>query len=487
MVSLHHRLISLPATCLLTGAMTVAGLGGCATNRQARTAHQHCWHFGHHQAATPSPAPATNPVPAPAATDDPGQIYRVNPAPGTSGGGTRDKMPNFLPEKMPEDGNLEAPGPGASLKRKGSTLAGNQKAGGTGRNDKARGSKAGRQEAEDPADNGPVPRLHPDDKVARRDNKRARKQTARDAALQAKRGTTTNAVPTSNPVRLGKPPEIYTFTDDSEQERQPERNQYAPRESTFHPTVRSFRQPGLAAQTVSSPVQNYPVQQYPTQQYPVQQYQPQPYPAQQYYPPAGNDEFVPLPLWSDSPAGQSQPLIRSRPQDLQTLPMQTSSSPPARFTSYDSREIPRRQEVVQEPSGPLSISRLAICSEVRGFENFTEMDAGNLQSGQKFLIYASLENFKSVSTMNGYQTLTLSSLEVCTRSGKVIAKQPLGTATDVSDTIRQQYYLTHMVQVPDNLPDGDYVVTLNVYDLSSKQTTKSMIGMRITGGRGRQG
>ena len=140
-----------------------------------------------------------------------------------------------------------------------------------------------------------------------------------------------------------------------------------------------------------------------------------------------------------------------------------------------------------QSDGPLSVSRIALCRDVRGFNEFTEIDVGHLQPGQEFLIYASLENFRSISTLNGFQTLTLSSMEVWTRSGQQVARQTLGTATDLADAPRERYFLTHAMKVPENLPDGDYVLQLNVYDLNSKQTGKSFIAVRITGDRNRPG
>lgn len=132
-----------------------------------------------------------------------------------------------------------------------------------------------------------------------------------------------------------------------------------------------------------------------------------------------------------------------------------------------------------QPNSKLGILRIALCQEVRGYDDLVECHRSTMVAGQPFLVYAALENFRSKSTANGFQTLTLSSLEVISRSGNLVSRQALGTAADLADAPRSHYFLTHTMKVPESLAPGDYVLQLNVYDLNSKQACQSQIAIRV--------
>ncbi len=131
----------------------------------------------------------------------------------------------------------------------------------------------------------------------------------------------------------------------------------------------------------------------------------------------------------------------------------------------------------------LVIPRLRICRQVRGFEDVVALDVRRLQRGQPILIYATLENFCSLPAARGYRTLTLSTVEICTPEGDVVERQNLGTAVDLADTPRLDFFLTHVVTIPESLPAGGYILMLNVEDLLGQDTAQAQIEIRVTEGR----
>jgi hypothetical protein len=130
--------------------------------------------------------------------------------------------------------------------------------------------------------------------------------------------------------------------------------------------------------------------------------------------------------------------------------------------------------------GSLAIPRILICRQVRGFEDVVPLDSGRLRKGQPLLIYATLENFRSVGTANGYRTLTLSTLEVRKADGEVLQRQSLGTAIDLVESPRRDFYLTHLITIPDDLPAGDYLFDLHVDDLQKLESAQARIAVRVT-------
>ena len=64
------------------------------------------------------------------------------------------------------------------------------------------------------------------------------------------------------------------------------------------------------------------------------------------------------------------------------------------------------------PPPGLAVSRMVLCSQVRGYDDVVEFPSQRLRRGQPILVYASLDNFLSIATAKGYRTLTLSTLEI---------------------------------------------------------------------------
>jgi hypothetical protein len=133
-----------------------------------------------------------------------------------------------------------------------------------------------------------------------------------------------------------------------------------------------------------------------------------------------------------------------------------------------------------EPHEMLAMPRIQICRQVRGFDDVVPLDARRLRRGQPIIIYATLENVRSVRTSKGYRTLTLSTLEVRTSEGELLERQPLGTAVDLVDVPRAHFFLTHLVTIPDDLPPGDYVFGLCVDDLLGHGSAHARINVRVT-------
>ncbi len=130
----------------------------------------------------------------------------------------------------------------------------------------------------------------------------------------------------------------------------------------------------------------------------------------------------------------------------------------------------------------LSIPNIQVCRQVKGFDNVVAYDPSKLRQGQPILIYAALEDFHSVSTPKGFRTLTLSTLEVRTPDGDVLARQPLGTAVDLADSPRREFFLTHQLTIPEDLPPGDYIFGLYVDDLLGHSSGRAEIAVRVMEG-----
>lgn len=140
-----------------------------------------------------------------------------------------------------------------------------------------------------------------------------------------------------------------------------------------------------------------------------------------------------------------------------------------------------------EGAAGLAIPEIRVCRQVRGFGDVVTYDPQKLRPGQPILIYAELEDYRSVSTPRGYRTLTLSTLEVRTSAVDVLARQPLGTAVDLAEVPRTQFFLTHQLTIPEDLPPGEYIFGLCVDDLLGRSSARAEIAVRVMEGRNPRG
>jgi len=135
--------------------------------------------------------------------------------------------------------------------------------------------------------------------------------------------------------------------------------------------------------------------------------------------------------------------------------------------------------VSHEQLSGFAIPRMALCSTVRSYENFDEINRGKLRRGQQLLIYNTLRDFSCAETQTGVRTLTRSRVEVVAADGLVVARQGLGEAPDTSRTKRRDYFLTHRFTVPNNLSPGFYTLRLAVEDVVGHQTTFKELAVRV--------
>jgi hypothetical protein len=125
------------------------------------------------------------------------------------------------------------------------------------------------------------------------------------------------------------------------------------------------------------------------------------------------------------------------------------------------------------------IGTLGLCSEVRSYEDFSEIDRNELRAGQDLLIYNTLRNTESVKSAEGFRTLTRSRVEWLGAGDRMLHQVQLGEAPDASRSVRQDYFLTHQVSVPQSLPAGMYTLRLTVEDLFGHQAAHATMQVRI--------
>jgi len=187
-------------------------------------------------------------------------------------------------------------------------------------------------------------------------------------------------------------------------------------------------------------------------------------------PSARNQESARLVQHSGSPQSDEQ----SRKSDLEPVLLSDLPSlvpPPATANIQVAGD---RQD--------LRIDRIALCNEVRGYDDVAQIDPQRLKRNVPFLVYVSLQNFRSRASHEGSQTLTRSQAELRTLAGEVVWRQALGTANDFAAKPRHQYFLAHEIAIPAQIPAGNYLLSLRVEDVLAEQAAVAQVPVRVQGG-----
>ena len=193
------------------------------------------------------------------------------------------------------------------------------------------------------------------------------------------------------------------------------------------------------------------------------------------------------PEWTAKPLPRPTGVAVSESRILCSVPSQPEAEPvrmadPPRLNSPPSSGDPDNGP---QAAATLAVSRMVLCRQVRGYDDVVAIQPQQLRRGQPILVYASLDNFLSIATAKGYRTLTLSTLEIQGADGDMVLRMPLGTAIDLSEVPRQDFFLTHHVTIPENLPAGEYIFELRIDDLQARESSRSQMAVTVTADRTR--
>jgi hypothetical protein len=175
---------------------------------------------------------------------------------------------------------------------------------------------------------------------------------------------------------------------------------------------------------------------------------------------------------SPAPFGQAtQP-----PADL---PAATQTGASRQAPAPLSNVIPSAARQDESRSDQFSLAAVTVCESISGFREIVPANSRALAAGQQLHVYAELSNFRTDSIPEGFRTQTYSIVEICAPNGKVLYRQPLGNAADISVTEPEIYCLNHQLVLPQQLLPGEYVLGLQVYDLIGRQMARSEISFAV--------
>ncbi len=135
---------------------------------------------------------------------------------------------------------------------------------------------------------------------------------------------------------------------------------------------------------------------------------------------------------------------------------------------------------------PLTIEKLCYCREIEGFGAYDPLPAdhcfqrgGEGRPGEQVLLYVELKNFLSRHAGAAHETALACTMTLRDSRSLVVWRQDLPAKVKRSLSPRRDCYLPCYFRVPAGLPVGDYVLTLQVTDMTAEEVTAQRVATRL--------
>lgn len=129
--------------------------------------------------------------------------------------------------------------------------------------------------------------------------------------------------------------------------------------------------------------------------------------------------------------------------------------------------------------GSLSLRRLAFCKSVQGYGAYEPYDDSSFAAGQQVSIYLEVENYRSVSTENGFATLFGASFEILDDQGERVDGGEFPSIEDHCRSRRRDFHIQYGLDLPQSLEAGDYRLQIVVKDLQSNKIGSAQLRFSV--------
>lgn len=133
---------------------------------------------------------------------------------------------------------------------------------------------------------------------------------------------------------------------------------------------------------------------------------------------------------------------------------------------------------------PLVVRNLSFVTDIQSYGVFTPFERYDFHPGQRVLLYAEVENLRSIPTPNGYHSKSRAHIEIIDREGKRVAERSFAATEEYCRNRRRDFFLGFEFDLPSDLSPGQYTLELKVTDLHSGKVGRSVVEFTILGSRG---
>jgi hypothetical protein len=123
----------------------------------------------------------------------------------------------------------------------------------------------------------------------------------------------------------------------------------------------------------------------------------------------------------------------------------------------------------------LSVKNLALCTEVTSFGVYKPFEKLEFKSGQEVLLYAEVDNFKSVRGEKGFRTALRSSYQILDPHGARVDSQEFEITEEHCQNQRRDFFMRYHIWMPKRIYGGRYTLQLTIEDTLSQKIGQSSI------------
>jgi hypothetical protein len=128
----------------------------------------------------------------------------------------------------------------------------------------------------------------------------------------------------------------------------------------------------------------------------------------------------------------------------------------------------------------LGVRNMAFCTDVSSYGVYTRFKENNFAPGQQVLLYAEVENFKSVETHRGYHTVLKTSYQILDSSGTPVVKDEPQAMEEYCQNPRRDYFVRYRLHLPKGITSGRYRLQLTIEDALGEKSGVSNIEFTVT-------
>ena len=130
-------------------------------------------------------------------------------------------------------------------------------------------------------------------------------------------------------------------------------------------------------------------------------------------------------------------------------------------------------------SSPLVVQNLAFITDVQSYGAFTPFEKYEFTPGQKVLLYAEVENYKTKESAKGHHTALRSSYQIFDSGGRRVAYHEFDTKEEHCRNRRRDFFVGYQFFLPERIYPGEHVLELTVEDLNGGKIGQSTIRFTV--------
>jgi hypothetical protein len=130
-------------------------------------------------------------------------------------------------------------------------------------------------------------------------------------------------------------------------------------------------------------------------------------------------------------------------------------------------------------TAPLAVRNLTFCTEVHYFGSFDAVKAAEFAAGQKVLVYAEVENFRTEPSPKGFHTAVKFNWQIFDARGNRVGDYVSATSEEHSLTPKHEFFLTKWFYLPTPMSSGHYTLQFTVEDVLGHKVGQSSLELTI--------